>query len=1070
MTKIVQFSDVHWRGITRHEEYTNAFNNFFSQLREEVKPDYIIGTGDFFHTKTTGITPEVIDKMTWMFRELAEIAPLYLILGNHDGNLTNENRQDTISPIIAAMNNKNITLFKQSVNHTIPNTNINLCVLSCFDKDGWQSVSPKQDMVNVALFHGSVTGCEVDSDWVMSNGEVDRSMFEKYHFAMLGDIHRCQFLGHRPHSGITRDLKPWIGYPGSFIQQNYGEIKTKGYLVWDIRSDNDWDVSFKDIPNEYSFNTVPWMGSVQETVDSAIEVCNGDLLNKRIRIVSNEKIFDVQIKELHQKLKSSLKASEVVIKADVATNISELDIAGGIQKISLRNDPNTLFELYDNFIVRDYKSTLSEDQKIKAKDYIKASLEKVRSSEEDSVRDVSWTIKKLEFNNLYRYGENNVIDFEKIRGITGIFGNNRLGKSSIVGALMFGLYNTTDRGPVKSAYIINKNKTAGSSSVTIEVSGVEYVIERKVEKAKKRGGIFDEEKAATTLKLSKVNKDGSREELINENSDTRTDTDKVIRKLIGNSQDFLLTAFSNQGGMNKFIDEGATQRKSILNRFLDLDIFEKLNKMASEELSGYNAKIKKFQNVDWDHAAKLLEEAVQSKQDNITTLKTELEEVKTSRENLLMFLQQRGIVKLNNIQKTLEKSNRAVEDIERKLSLAAAEKITVEQKRNIFENNLKQYQEQIKLLSVDDLKAKKELLQTIGKQYHETKARLGAEKQKLDSQVKSIRKLDLVPCGTSFQSCHYIKDSHEDKSLHETQKEEVLKLIASFDGVREEYETLQNEKIEEGIQKHNELQLTIQSNSIKLEATIKQIEQINSSIESLTNTLDVSKKEQDKLKIELESFGTKSFNEKIEEEKELARKISQLETQLQTIYQNIGADKNKLEHLNAEAAEAKEIIEEQRVYDSIVQAFSKNGIPAFILKSQLPAINAELNNILAGIVPFRIFLETEVGSNTLDVFIEDKDSRRVIELASGMEKMIASVAIRVALISLSSLPKPDIFIQDEGMGVIDGNNISKVIELLNTIKNRFKAILIITHVDEIKEAASTILSIHDNGSESFISN
>ena len=220
----------------------------------------------------------------------------------------------------------------------------------------------------------------------------------------------------------------------------------------------------------------------------------------------------------------------------------------------------------------------------------------------------------------------------------------------------------------------------------------------------------------------------------------------------------------------------------------------------------------------------------------------------------------------------------------------------------------------------------------------------------------------------------------------------------------------------------------------------------------------MKKQEEDKLK------------KAIEEEKELARKISQLETQLQTIYQNIGADKNKLEHLNAEAAEAKEIIEEQRVYDSIVQAFSKNGIPAFILKSQLPAINGELNNILAGIVPFRIFLETEVGSNTLDVFIEDKDSRRVIELASGMEKMIASVAIRVALISLSSLPKPDIFIQDEGMGVIDGNNISKVIELLNTIKNRFKAILIITHVDEIKEAASTILSIHDNGSESFISN
>ena len=1070
MTKIVQFSDVHWRGITRHEEYTNAFNNFFSQLREEVKPDYIIGTGDFFHTKTTGITPEVIDKITWMFRELAEIAPLYLILGNHDGNLTNENRQDTISPIIAAMNHNNITLFKQSVNYVIPNTKINLCVLSCFDKDAWASVMPKQDMINIALFHGSVTGCEVDSDWVMSSGEVDRSMFEKYHFAMLGDIHKTQFLGHRAHSGVTRDLKPWIGYPGSFIQQNYGEMKTKGYLVWDIRSENDWDVNFKNIPNEYSFNTVTWLGNVQDTVDSAIEVCDGVLLNKRIRIASNEKIFDVEIKELHHKLKNSLKASEVVIKADMAANISELDIAGGVQKISLRNDPKTLFELYDNFIVRDYKSTLSEEQKNKAKECIKDSLEKVRSSEEDSVRDVSWTIKKLEFNNLYRYGENNVIDFEKIRGITGIFGNNRLGKSSIVGSLMFGLYNTTDRGPVKSAYIINKNKTTGSSNVTIEVNGVEYIIERKVEKAKKRGGIFDEEKAATTLRLSKVNKDGSKEELINENSDTRTDTDKVIRKLIGNSQDFLLTAFSNQGGMNKFIDEGATQRKSILNRFLDLDIFEKLNKMASEELSGYNAKIKKFQNVDWDHAGKLLEEAMQTKEENIAALKSELEEVKTSRENLLLFLQQRGIVKLNNIKKTLENSNRTVEDLEKKLSIATAEKITAEQKRNIFETNLKQLQAQIQLLSIDELKTKRDLLQTIGKRYHEVKAKLGTENQKLDSQIKSIRKLDLVPCGNSFPSCHYIKDSHEDKSVHQAQKDEVLKLISSFDSIRTEFESLQNEKIEESIQKHNELLLANQSNSIKLEATIKQIEQISVNLESLNGMLENSRKEQGKLKVELESFGTKSFNEKIEEEKELAQKISRIEGQLQIMYQNIGADKNKLEHLISEAAEAKQIIEEQRVYDSIVQAFSKNGIPAFILKSQLPSINAELNSILAGIVPFRIFLETEVGSNTLDVFIEDKDSRRVIELASGMEKMIASIAIRVALISLSSLPKPDIFIQDEGMGVIDSTNISKVIELLNTIKNRFKAILIITHVDEIKEAASTILSIHDNGSESFISN
>jgi DNA repair protein SbcC/Rad50 len=200
----------------------------------------------------------------------------------------------------------------------------------------------------------------------------------------------------------------------------------------------------------------------------------------------------------------------------------------------------------------------------------------------------------------------------------------------------------------------------------------------------------------------------------------------------------------------------------------------------------------------------------------------------------------------------------------------------------------------------------------------------------------------------------------------------------------------------------------------------------------------------------------------------LATTIRDMETKLQQLYVKLGGYTNKLEQLSKEAEEAAKIIEEQKVYDSIVQAFSKNGIPAYVLKNKLPEINAELNNILAGIVSFRIFLETEVGSNTLDVFIEDKDSRRVIELASGMEKMIASLAIRVALISLSSLPKPDIFIIDEGWGVLDANNVGKVLELLQSIKTRFKSMIVISHIDAVKEVANSMITIYDNGNESSV--
>ena len=53
-------------------------------------------------------------------------------------------------------------------------------------------------------------------------------------------------------------------------------------------------------------------------------------------------------------------------------------------------------------------------------------------------------------------------------------------------------------------------------------------------------------------------------------------------------------------------------------------------------------------------------------------------------------------------------------------------------------------------------------------------------------------------------------------------------------------------------------------------------------------------------------------------------------------------------------------------------------------------------------------------------------------------------------------------------GALDSSNCAKVIELLQTIKNRFKSILIISHVDEIKEAASNIITIYDNGVESSV--
>jgi len=113
MVKICHLSDIHWRGIQRHKEYTNAFTELFEQLKK-ISPDIIVNTGDVFHTKTQGITPEIIERLSWMFRSLANIAPIYTILGNHDGNLTNLTRQDIISPIHDAISHPRAHLLRKS--------------------------------------------------------------------------------------------------------------------------------------------------------------------------------------------------------------------------------------------------------------------------------------------------------------------------------------------------------------------------------------------------------------------------------------------------------------------------------------------------------------------------------------------------------------------------------------------------------------------------------------------------------------------------------------------------------------------------------------------------------------------------------------------------------------------------------------------------------------------------------------------------------------------------------------------------------------------------------------------
>jgi exonuclease SbcC len=320
-----------------------------------------------------------------------------------------------------------------------------------------------------------------------------------------------------------------------------------------------------------------------------------------------------------------------------------------------------------------------------------------------------------------------------------------------------------------------------------------------------------------------------------------------------------------------------------------------------------------------------------------------------------------------------------------------------------------------------------------------------------------------------FPKCKFIKDSHTDKLKIESQKEKVENLLEQLEAAENHLAILKTENVEEQIKKYEALikvESELQVDKTRKESDIRHSE---SNIRSVSERIS-------RAKGDLRDLESKMVDANVDAE------LSSLKSQLHTLQQEIsqcdakriasasrvGKLESNLDTLRSEKEKYQELKRKWRIYDLFIQGVSKRGIPLQIITAQLPIINAEIAKILQGVVSFTVELEADSNSNSMDVFINYGDSRRIIEVASGMEKMIASLAIRVALINVSSLPKTDIFIIDEGFGVLDDVNIESCNRLLISLKKWFNTILIITHIDGIKDVVDNVIDITWNGKDAKV--
>jgi DNA repair exonuclease SbcCD ATPase subunit len=1036
MIKIAHIADVHWRGLSRHEEYRKCFEEVFQKL-QKIKPDVIVVAGDIVHSKTQGITPELINCLTWWFKCLGEITDTHVTLGNHDGLILNSDREDAISPIVKAINHPRIHLHKKSGTVSLKD-GYNLCVFSCFDEEGWKNVSPVQDEVNIATFHGAVAGSKTDEGFELE-GETTVDFFKQFDFVLLGDIHKLQYL----------DEGKRIAYPGSTIQQNYGESKEKGFLLWAIDGKDDYATRFVPVSNDYPFVTLDYKGKVEDLIELAKEYPT----TSRFRI----RLFDHVSAGETSKIKSSLKAnftpSEIVFKQESITKQENVEITQDFSVDSFEDVHKLVMDYYSS-------SNLSEKKKETMKSFLKDAW--FSANIDEAYPGGKFHIKKMEFDNTFGYGEGNVINFDSAEGITGIFGKNASGKSSICGTLAYGLYNGTDRGSLKNLHIVNTRKNFCNVKLYFSKSGIDYVLERQTVKyLTKKGDLY----APTDLNLFEIDPvTGQKKDMSEEQ---RRETEKILRDLVGNLDDFLLTSLSSQGNVNKFIDLNAAARKAHLAKFLKLDTFDKLNDMLKDELNSTKKMLDSSPEKQFETVIEELQAKIESKTKERESSVQKIDELKITLDGITKILLSQSGESFTASEISDQES--VISGLEDKIEQAENDTINIEVKKGRLEQAKKLLEQEVAAIDSKVLLKKKEEREDLNKRIGKLESSQDKKKDEIDRDKVQVKNLSDVPCGSGFADCKYIINAKSAKTTLEKKQDEFNDLKNQISSLQKNYNSLLKDSIDEKLAEYQNSQQKLSGLSLEIGKVELESSKLESKIETLRNQLLNEEKKLDNMKANVCDDTIHDEREKlVEKKKSLDLESKKVQAALASLSETIGTSTTQLAQTKREKEEFEIRSHKNDALKLLNKALSKNGIPLSIVRKRLPQINSELSRILQTAVGFTIELESDEESNDMEIYINYGDSRRIIECGSGMEKMMSSIAIRAALTNLSSLPKADVFIIDEGFGALDGKNLESCASLLRELTKYFKSIVIISHVDGIKDVVDNVIEVGSKGKDSHV--
>jgi DNA repair exonuclease SbcCD ATPase subunit len=806
-----------------------------------------------------------------------------------------------------------------------------------------------------------------------------------------------------------------------------------------------------DIHNEYGYYTMD--------IDNGKVPIVSDMPNKpRLRVrLSNTDSADTKRVMAEIKMRYGVE-DFTVIRTD---SLSKSKTGNRLNKLDFEDisDINYQNSLINEYIERMMPFVAKED--IEKLEGINRDINS-RIVNEDVQRNIQWKPIRFEFSNMFSYGENNKIDFTKLGGLMGLFAPNATGKSSLFDAISFCLYDKSSRA-YKAQNILNNRKSDFVCHLHFQIDGLDYHIERTAKTINKGKNV--------KVDVQFWRQDG--DDRTSLNGTERRDTNQIIEQYVGKYEDFVLTALSLQGNNALFIDKSQSERKDLLAQFMGLNVFDKLYETATEDIKEVSVLIKNFKKTDF--TTELADKATElkDKKGELKEFEKELGRLNTDSTDLnnrivglsAELTPMDGNLDLDSLTKQEGTIGR---DILHILAEKKAKLELIESQTNIL-NELSQSIEDTKLFNQTiDIEAAYSNYQREQKALTEATKTYDIAKLHVSSAEETISHLDNHKYDPNCKFCcdnTFVKDAMRVKELLPQLKEILREALVDCTGIQQTLDTM--EGVEEQYNVFNDLKVKYSKAIVIKEKSEAELEGMSSKEQLLEHQLE-------SVKVNIQKYhdneATIKKNAQINEvilglkrtKGEIDDEIKKVTKDIASVNGSISSISSFIEGIKGKMNDVKELEEKNRLYTYYLDAVKRDGIPYELISKALPVIENEVNNILSQVVDFGVVMDVDGKSINAKIVYDDQEWP--LEMCSGMEKFVSGLAIRVALINVCNLPRPNFLVIDEGFGTLDSDNLSSLFMMMQYLKTQFDFIWVISHLEQMRDIVDGLIEIKkENG-------